>query len=65
MVHPECPPAVVAEADYTGSILQNEQLCKSKQIKKVLMVTECSMSDNVAIENPEVEMINPCNLCPT
>ena len=37
---------------------------KEKQPKKVLLVTECSMSDNVQIENPNVQFIKPCNLCP-
>ena len=64
LAHPECPPDVVAEADYTGSTSKMSNYVKDKQPKKVLMVTECSMSDNVAIENPEVEMIKPCNLCP-
>ena len=64
LAHPECPPEVVAEADYTGSTSKMSNYVKDKQPKKVLMVTECSMSDNVAIENPNVEMIKPCNLCP-
>ena len=64
LAHPECPPDVVEEADYTGSTSKMSNYVKDKQPKKVLMVTECSMSDNVAIENPEVEMIKPCNLCP-
>ena len=64
LAHPECPPDVVAEADYTGSTSKMSNYVKDKQPKKVLMVTECSMSDNVAIENPDVEMIKPCNLCP-
>ena len=64
LAHPECPPGVVAEADYTGSTSKMSNYVKDKQPKKVLMVTECSMSDNVAIENPNVEMIKPCNLCP-
>ena len=64
LAHPECPPSVVAEADYTGSTSKMSNYVKDKQPKKVLMVTECSMSDNVAIENPDVEMIKPCNLCP-
>ena len=64
LAHPECPPEVVAEADYTGSTSKMSNYVRDKQPKKVLMVTECSMSDNVAIENPEVEMIKPCNLCP-
>tara|TARA_B100001057_G_scaffold290225_1_gene290286 strand:- start:21 stop:977 length:957 start_codon:yes stop_codon:yes gene_type:complete len=64
LAHPECPPDVVAEADYTGSTSKMSNYVRDKKPKKVLMVTECSMSDNVAIENPEVEMIKPCNLCP-
>tara|TARA_B110000858_G_C17783057_1_gene465768 strand:+ start:676 stop:1632 length:957 start_codon:yes stop_codon:yes gene_type:complete len=64
LAHPECPPDVVAEADYTGSTSKMSNYVRDKQPKKVLMVTECSMSDNVAIENPDVEMIKPCNLCP-
>ena len=64
LAHPECPPEVVAEADYTGSTSKMSNYVRDKQPKKVLMVTECSMSDNVAIENPNVEMKKPCNLCP-
>ncbi len=64
LAHPECPPEVVAEADYTGSTSKMSNYVRDKQPRKVLMVTECSMSDNVAIENPDVEMIKPCNLCP-
>ena len=63
LAHPECPPEVVAEADYTGSTSKMSNYVRDNKPKKVLMVTECSMSDNVAIENPEVEMIKPCNLC--
>ena len=37
---------------------------KDKQPKKVMMVTECSMSDNIQVDNPNVEFIRPCNLCP-
>ena len=37
---------------------------ENKKPKKVMMVTECSMSDNIQIENPKVEFIRPCNLCP-
>ena len=64
LAHPECPPEVVAEAYYTGSTSKMSNYVRDNKPKKVLMVTECSMSDNVAIENPEVEMIKPCNLCP-
>ena len=55
LAHPECPPDVVAEADYTGSTSKMSNYVKDKQPKKVLMVTECSMSDNVAIENRSEE----------
>ena len=64
LAHPECPPEVVAEADYTGSTSKMSNYVRENKPKKVLMVTECSMSDNVAIENPDVEMIKHCNLCP-
>ena len=37
---------------------------KENQPKKVLLVTECTMSDNVQVENPNVQFIKPCNLCP-
>jgi quinolinate synthase len=64
IAHPECPPEVLAEADYTGSTTGMINYVKDNQPKKVVMVTECSMSDNVAAETPEVEFVRPCNLCP-
>ena len=64
LAHPECPPDVVAEADYTGSTSKMSNYVKVNKPKKVLMVTECSMSDNVQADNPNVEFIKPCNLCP-
>lgn len=64
IAHPECPPDVLAEADYTGSTSGMIDWVHTKQPKKVLMVTECSMSDNVAVETPGVEFVRPCNLCP-
>ena len=64
LAHPECPPEVVAEVDFTGSTSKMSNYVKEKQPSKVLMVTECSMSDNVSIENPNVEFVRPCNLCP-
>ncbi len=64
IAHPECPPDVLAEADYTGSTSGMIDWVQAKQPKKVLMVTECSMSDNVAVETPGVEFVRPCNLCP-
>ena len=64
LAHPECSPDVIAEVDYAGSTSKMNNYVKEKQPAKVLMVTECSMSDNVSVENPNVEFIRPCNLCP-
>ena len=63
LAHPECPPEVIAEVDFTGSTSKMSNYVKEKQPRKVLMVTECSMSDNVSVENPNVEFVRPCNLC--
>lgn len=64
IAHPECPPEVIAEADFTGSTTGMINFVKDNMPKKVVMVTECSMSDNVAAETPGVEFVRPCNLCP-
>jgi quinolinate synthase len=64
IAHPECPPDVLAEADYVGSTSGMIRYVKERAPKRVMMVTECSMSDNVAVEAPAVEFIRPCNLCP-
>ncbi len=64
VAHPECPPEVVAIADFTGSTSGMIRYVKDKRPPKVLLVTECSMASNVAVETPEVEFIRPCNLCP-
>ncbi|MBZ0262542.1 MAG: quinolinate synthase NadA [Hyphomicrobiales bacterium] len=62
--HPECPPEVIAECDFSGSTAAMIKYVKERKPKQVLMVTECTMSDNVAAETPDVEFIRPCNLCP-
>jgi quinolinate synthase len=64
LAHPECPPDVLAEADFTGSTSAMIGYVGAKRPKRVVMVTECSMSDNVSAEYPDVEFIRPCNLCP-
>ena len=64
LAHPECPPDVLEEADFVGSTSAMSSWVRSRQPERVILVTECSMRDNVAIENPEVELIRPCNLCP-
>lgn len=64
IAHPECPPDVLAEADYVGSTSGMINWAKTERPRQLVMVTECSMSDNVASEVPETEFIRPCNLCP-
>jgi quinolinate synthase len=64
IAHPECPPDVLAEADFTGSTAHMIDWVRAKRPKRVVMVTECSMADNVQAELPEVEFVRPCNLCP-
>jgi quinolinate synthase len=64
LAHPECPPEVVAEADFAGSTSAMIAYVGQRRPKRVVMVTECSMSDNVAVEFPDVDFVRPCNLCP-
>jgi len=64
LAHPECPPEVVAEADFAGSTAAMIGYVGAHRPRRVVMVTECSMSDNVAVEYPDVEFVRPCNLCP-
>lgn len=64
IAHPECPPDVLNAADYVGSTAGMIDYVGANRPVKVLMVTECSMSDNVAAEYPELEFVRPCNLCP-
>jgi quinolinate synthase len=64
IAHPECPQDVLAEADFTGSTAKMIKWVKDERPAKVLLVTECSMADNVASETPEIEFVRPCNLCP-
>ena len=64
LTHPECPPEVIAASDFTGSTSGMSKYVKDKQPNKVMLVTECSMSDNVQVDNPNVQFIKPCNLCP-
>lgn len=64
LAHPECPNDVVQESDFTGSTGAMSDYVKIHKPKQVVLITECSMSDNVAIENPDVDFVRPCNLCP-
>src|SRR5215470_13684513 len=64
IAHPECPPDVLAEADFTGSTAHMIDYVRTKRPRRVVMVTECSMADNVRVEVPDVEFVQPCNICP-
>ena len=64
LAHPECPPEVVAEADFSGSTAAMSGYVEKQRPPRVVLLTECSMSDNVAVLHPDVEFIRPCNLCP-
>jgi quinolinate synthase len=64
LAHPECPPEVLAEADFVGSTSSMIRHVGERRPARVVMITECSMSDNVAVEFPEIEFHRPCNLCP-
>ncbi len=64
IAHPECPPDVVDVCDFAGSTAAMIDYVRTRRPKRVLMVTECSMADNVASETPDVEFVRPCNLCP-
>ncbi len=64
IAHPECPPDVIDAVDYSGSTAGMINWVKSEKPAKVVMVTECSMSDNVASETTGVEFLRGCNICP-
>jgi len=64
LAHPECPQDVLAEADYTGSTQQMIDYVEGEKPNRVVLITECSMSDNIAAAHPEIELIRPCQMCP-
>ena len=64
IAHPESPPDVLDAADYVGSTHGMINWVKRNQPKQVMMLTECSMADNVAEATPNTEYVRPCNLCP-
>ena len=64
IAHPECPPDVIKASDFAGSTSGMADYVNKNKPKKVMLVTECSMSDNVEADNPGVEFVKPCNLCP-
>ncbi|MBN9515299.1 MAG: quinolinate synthase NadA [Alphaproteobacteria bacterium] len=64
LAHPECPPEVVAVADFAGSTAAMADYVARERPARVVLMTECSMSDNIAALNPDLEFVRPCNLCP-
>jgi quinolinate synthase len=64
VAHPECPPDVIEASDFTGSTAHMIDWVRKNKPKRVVLVTECSMADNVQAELPDVEFTRPCNLCP-
>jgi len=64
LAHPECPPEVLAEADYTGSTQQMIDFVETEKPSRIVLITECSMSDNIAAAHPEMELVRPCQMCP-
>ncbi len=64
LAHPECPPEVVAVSDFTGSTAAMIDYVGKERPTRVVLVTECSMSDNVAVQHPDIDFVRPCNLCP-
>jgi len=64
IAHPECHPDVIAASDYSGSTAQLQNLIETKQPNRVLLITECSMGDNLQAANPKVDFVRSCFLCP-
>ncbi|MDI2090361.1 quinolinate synthase NadA [Commensalibacter oyaizuii] len=64
LAHPECPPEVTAAADFSGSTAEMSDFMDQKRAQNVILLTECSMSDNLAINHPDINFIRLCNLCP-
>ena len=64
LAHPECPPEVVAECDFAGSTAAMADYVGTQRPARVVLLTECSMSDNVALQYPDLDFVRPCNLCP-
>jgi quinolinate synthase len=64
LTHPECPPEVLEVADFAGSTAAMASYVRERKPAQAILITECSMSDNVAVDNPETRFVRPCNLCP-
>ncbi|MEH6403937.1 MAG: quinolinate synthase NadA [Sneathiella sp.] len=64
LAHPECPPEVVRQSDFSGSTTAMIDYVSSNKPAEVALITECSMGDNIASENPDTKFIRSCSLCP-
>ena len=64
LAHPECPTEVIEVSDFTGSTAAMNDYVLTRKPKRVVLITECSMADNVAADAPDTEFVRPCNLCP-
>jgi quinolinate synthase len=64
LAHPECPPDVLAEADFIGSTTAMLGWVRERKPARVAMITECSMASNLVDAMPEIEFVQPCNMCP-
>ncbi len=64
LAHPECPTDVLEEADFAGSTAAMTDFVQARKPRQVVLITECSMADNVACDAPGTEFVRPCNLCP-
>ena len=64
IAHPECPPDVVAESDFSGSTKGILDYVSAERPERAMLVTECSMASNISDAHPDVEFIGPCNMCP-
>jgi len=64
LAHPECPTEVIEASDFAGSTAAMSDFVIRRRPARVVLITECSMADNVACDAPETEFVRPCNLCP-
>jgi quinolinate synthase len=64
LAHPECPTEVLEASDFAGSTAAMSDYVTQRKPRRVVMITECSMADNVAVSAPDTEFVRPCNLCP-
>src|SRR6202012_5111022 len=64
LAHPECPTEVLEASDFAGSTAAMSDYVAQRKPRQVVLITECSMADNVACDAPETEFVRPCNLCP-